>query len=119
MTVRLIPMACRIPRWAIAEKSFRLPEARPVSITCSRAVARLSVLPPSQAHAFFSVLRDAPPEDGRHGERVGDDHADTLTAAVRPGDFGARRAAPTIQALTVRIDTSPAHWRVSPMASPQ
>src|SRR6185436_14545308 len=50
---------------------------------------------------------------------AGDDHAGTPTAPVAPVGSDARRAAPTMAALTTRIETRPTHWRASPMPSPQ
>src|SRR4051794_5343213 len=47
------------------------------------------------------------------------DHAGTLAARVATDGFGVRRTAPTMAALTTRIDTTPTHWRASPMPSPQ
>src|SRR4051812_42844918 len=53
------------------------------------------------------------------GEGLGGNHADTLAAAVAIDGRAVRRTAPTMAALTARIDTTPTHWRASPVPSPQ
>ena len=61
--------------------------------------------------AIVGAVRRAPkPSAAPLGEVVGDDHAGTLAATVVTDGSGVRRTAPTMAALTTRIETRPTHW---------